>query len=157
MRDSSLRIQMVERQSNGAVLSHEPRENGFCSSHAGCSPGTVSSLCGSISRRVQSSQVFQLGSVSGDVICSIDLPRKSAGHRSLLAESWSPALPPGFRDSVARSTLARANEKRDWRIYADLAQILIRRARALYAQEELPVELTETVYAFDSTTVDVNS
>ena len=62
----------------------------------------------------------------------------------------------GFHSHVARSTLAEANEKRDWRIYADLAQILIRKARSLYAQEELPVELTETVYAFDSTTVDLS-
>jgi hypothetical protein len=62
----------------------------------------------------------------------------------------------GFRCGVARSTLAHANEKRNWRIYADLAQTLIRKARSLYAQEELPVQLTETVYAFDSTTVDLS-
>ena len=62
----------------------------------------------------------------------------------------------GFRGRVARSTLAKANERRDWRIYADLAQILIPKARRLYAQEELAVTLTETIYAFDSTTVDLS-
>ncbi len=62
----------------------------------------------------------------------------------------------GFRTRVARSTLAEANEKRDWRIYADLAHKLIGRARALYQQEPLGVELNETVYAFDATTIDLS-
>ena len=61
----------------------------------------------------------------------------------------------GFRGSSARSTLAYANEHRDWRIYADFAQILIGRARELYRGEALGVELDETVYAFDSTTIDL--
>jgi hypothetical protein len=61
----------------------------------------------------------------------------------------------GFRSSVAHSTLADANSTRDWRIYADLAQGLIRRARKLYAQESLGLELDETVYALDSTTIDL--
>ena len=61
----------------------------------------------------------------------------------------------GFRREVARSTLAEANETRDWRIYADLAQKLIVKARRLYANEELGLELEETVYAFDSTTIDL--
>ncbi len=61
----------------------------------------------------------------------------------------------GFRGGVARSTLAEANEARDWRIYADLAQKLIGKARGLYASEELGLELEETVYAFDSTTIDL--
>ena len=61
----------------------------------------------------------------------------------------------GFRSSVAHSTLADANGSRDWRIYADLAQILIARARRLYANEPLGVELAQTVYALDSTTIDL--
>jgi len=61
----------------------------------------------------------------------------------------------GFRSELARSTLAKANEQRDWRIYADLAQVLIREARQLYAHEELGVELEQTVYALDSTTIDL--
>ena len=59
----------------------------------------------------------------------------------------------GFRSSVAHSTLADANLKRDWRIYAELAQSLIRRARRLYSGDPLDAEIAETVYAFDSTTV----
>jgi hypothetical protein len=61
----------------------------------------------------------------------------------------------GFRSTIAHSTLADANQVRDWRIYADLAQILIRRARKLYAQEPLGLELDQTVYALDSTTIDL--
>jgi hypothetical protein len=61
----------------------------------------------------------------------------------------------GLRGQVAKSTLAEANESRDWRIYADLAQSLIRRARRLYAQDELGLELEQTTYALDSTTIDL--
>lgn len=62
----------------------------------------------------------------------------------------------GFRSSISRSTLAEANEKRDWRIYADLAQLLMGKARALYRQHPLGIDLQETVYAFDSTTIDLS-
>jgi len=61
----------------------------------------------------------------------------------------------GFREPVSRSTLADANETRDWRIYADFAQVLIRQARKLYAQDRLAVDLPDTVYALDSTTIDL--
>ena len=61
----------------------------------------------------------------------------------------------GFRSTIAHSTLADANRERDWRIYADLAQSLITRARRLYADEPLGVELDQTVYALDSTTIDL--
>jgi len=61
----------------------------------------------------------------------------------------------GIRGRVSRNTLAVANEKRDWRIYADLGQLLIHEARRLYAAEPLAVELDETVYALDSTTIDL--
>jgi len=61
----------------------------------------------------------------------------------------------GIRGRVSRSTLADANETRDWRIYADLAQVLIAQARALYAGEPFGVELDETVYALDCTTIDL--
>ena len=59
----------------------------------------------------------------------------------------------GFTSRVHFSTLARANRSRSWRIYADLAQRLIARARALYADEDLGLDLNETVYALDSSTV----
>lgn len=61
----------------------------------------------------------------------------------------------GFRGRVSRATLADANEVRDWRIYRDFAQVLIATARDLYRHESFGVELSETVYAFDSTTIDL--
>lgn len=61
----------------------------------------------------------------------------------------------GIREPVARATLAKANELRDWRIYADFAQSLIAQARKLYAAEDLGLELTNTVYALDSSTIDL--
>ncbi len=61
----------------------------------------------------------------------------------------------GIRSRVARSTLADANENRDWRIYADFAQVLIGIARPLYADEDLGLELDNTVYALDATTIDL--
>ena len=61
----------------------------------------------------------------------------------------------GIKSKVSKSTLAYANEKRDWRIYADFAQILITQARELYSQEEFENQLDETIYALDSTTIDL--
>jgi hypothetical protein len=61
----------------------------------------------------------------------------------------------GFRGRVSRSTLADAGRAHDWRIYADFAQVLIGQARQLYAREPLAVELEQTVYALDSTTIDL--
>ena len=61
----------------------------------------------------------------------------------------------GIRGKASRNTLANANTVRDWRIYADFAQILIQKARKLYAGEELAVQLDQTVYALDSTTIDL--
>ena len=72
-----------------------------------------------------------------------------------LAANASKLYAMGFRSPVKRSTLADANESRDWRIWSDLAAVLIRRARKLYASDSLDVGLDNTVYALDSTTVDL--
>ena len=61
----------------------------------------------------------------------------------------------GIRGKVSRTTLAKANENRDWRIYADFAQILIHQARTLYADEDFGMQLNREVYALDSTTIDL--
>lgn len=61
----------------------------------------------------------------------------------------------GIRGNVSRNTLANANENRDWRIYADFAQVLIKIARELYANDDFGLELKQAVYAFDSTTIDL--
>ncbi len=61
----------------------------------------------------------------------------------------------GFRSRISRSTLADANQRRNWRIYFDLAQVLISRARELYVNEPFGVELANTAYALDATTIDL--
>ena len=61
----------------------------------------------------------------------------------------------GFRSTIARNTLANANKVRDWRIYADFAQVLINIARSLYREDEFGVDLENTVYALDATTIDL--
>jgi len=61
----------------------------------------------------------------------------------------------GIRGQVSRNTLSNANNQRDWRIYADLAMILIHRARKLYINEPFGIDLNNTVYALDSTTIDL--
>ena len=61
----------------------------------------------------------------------------------------------GIRGKVSRSTIAYANENRDWRIYCDFAQILIHQARQLYANEDFGLQLDETVYALDATIIDL--
>lgn len=61
----------------------------------------------------------------------------------------------GFRSRICRSTLADANEARDWRVYADLAALLIKKARRLYAAHPLEVDLQQSVYALDSTTIEL--
>ena len=61
----------------------------------------------------------------------------------------------GFRSLIKKSTLADANERRDWRIWADLAVVLIRRARKIYIEEDLGLDLKNTVYALDSSTIDL--
>jgi hypothetical protein len=77
-----------------------------------------------------------------------DLEAALGARRTLLYQM-------GFRGRVVRSTLADANERRDWRIYADWAQTLIRRARKLYASEPFALELEQTVYALDATVIDL--
>jgi transposase len=61
----------------------------------------------------------------------------------------------GIRGNISRTTLAKANENRDWRIYAEFAQILIDKARTLYADEDFGIQLNREVYALDSTTIDL--
>ena len=77
-----------------------------------------------------------------DIVCCLRAMREKLYHI-------------GIRDKVSRSTLADANELRDWRIYSDFAQILIHEARGLYVEDGFGLELKETVYALDSSTIDL--
>jgi hypothetical protein len=77
------------------------------------------------------------------------------GFRACLSAQSAKLYHMGFRGPVRRSTLADANETRDWRIYAEFAQRLIAQARRLYAGDDLDVDLPSTVYSLDSTTIDL--
>src|SRR5260370_7038569 len=77
-----------------------------------------------------------------------DIEVSLAAHRRHLYRS-------GFGSLVKRSTLADANEGRDWRIYADFAHSLIKKARPLYADTDLGLDLDATIYALDATTIDL--
>ena len=77
-----------------------------------------------------------------DIVCCLRAMREKLYHI-------------GIRGKVSRSTLADANELRDWRIYSDFAQILIHEARGLYVEDDFGLELKETVYALDSSTIDL--
>ena len=77
-----------------------------------------------------------------DIVCCLRAMREKLYHM-------------GIRAKVSRTTLARANENRDWHIYCDFAQVLIHQARRLYADEDFGAQLKETVYALDSTTIDL--
>ena len=95
------------------------------------------------------------GPISLPRLRSTDLARKPARHRGCLRAQSCKLYHLGFRSTIARNTLANANAVRDWRIYADFAQHLIGIARQLYAEDPLALELDETVYALDSTTIDL--
>ncbi len=84
--------------------------------------------------------------------CRESLRKMAATLRALQAKLYHLGIP----GKVSKSTLADANEKRNWRIYADLAQPLIRRARTLYANDSLAVDLDATAYALDTTAIDLS-
>ena len=86
---------------------------------------------------------------------SAHLSRKSTRYRSLSSAQKSKLYHMGIQARISRSTLAEANEKRDWRIYADLSQSLIQIARKLYIDEDFGVDLDNTVYALDASTIDL--
>src|SRR5258707_10613042 len=113
------------------------------------------SLCGPL-RRTPQGQAFQLpGSISLDGVCATDVSREPARYRSLSSRSVFQALPPGSSRDCSAQYPGHANATRDWRIYCDFAQSLIGMARRLYVIEPFGVELKETVYALDATTIDL--
>ena len=134
---------------------HEPGQIGVCANHAAFAVDHVSPLRGALWRIVQGQELFLSRALSLHGLCSTDLSRKFARHRSVPARASGQAVSLGIKSRVSRSTLADANESRDWRIYADFAQSLIAIARRLYAGESFGVDLKDTVYALDASTIDL--
>jgi len=105
-----------------------------------------STLCQTLPWRLQTQDLFLLGSDSLHELRAANLSREFTRSRSLPARAQQTKLYHlGIRGQVSRNTLAHANSVRDWRIYADFAQVLITRARVLYADDNFGVELAQTV------------
>ena len=136
-------------------MRHEPWPDRLLSTDGASASQRISKVRSSLSRRLLFEELLLLESVSRHGFRPTDLQRKPARYRSLLTLPTEQALSYGIRSKVSRSTLADANELRDWRIYADFAQVLIRIARPLYADDPLGVELDQNLYALDSTTIDL--
>src|SRR5271167_3612791 len=114
---------------------HVPRQDPVCADHGLPAVEDLPSHRRSIQRRLPDAQPQLRRAVSRHGLCATDLPRKLARYRSVCGKLYHM----GIGAAVARSTLADANESRDWRIYFELAQRLIIKARALYVDEDFGV------------------
>src|SRR5580704_18569510 len=85
----------------------------------------------------------------------LPIARACADIEACLGSQPSKLYGMGLRGPVAKSTLADANELRDWRIWSTLAAVLVKRARKLYIDDDIGLDLVNTVYALDSTTIDL--
>ncbi len=108
-----------------------------------------------VGRQQRGSQLQLRGAVPRDGLGAVDVAESLRDIEATLGANSSKLYGMGMRHAVRRSTLADANETRNWRIWSDLAALLIRRARRLYASEPTGVELDNTVYCLDSTTIDL--
>src|ERR1700750_1228276 len=88
-------------------------------------------------------------------LLKLRIVRACATSKPVLGRNLQKLCSMGLRGPVAKSTLADANELRDWRIWSDLAAVLIKRARKLYLKDDFGLDLANTVYALDSTTIDL--
>jgi len=131
---------------------HERRSNCLFTDHGLPATTTFQVLRRSLSRRSSCPNLFLSRSVLLHEFCATDRARESSRHRSLPACHRSQA---GIKTRVSRTTIAKANEQRDWKIYRDVAMILIDQARMLYARQPLAMNLKRAVYALDSTVIDL--
>jgi len=143
------------RRGTSPKEAHAYRTDRILPSDAVSAAQRVPPLRGEVSRGRQSPQLH----LHGQFLC---LAFAQLTYRESLRdiETCLRAMQPklyhmGIRGRVSRSTLAEANESRDWRIYADFAQALIAQARPLYQNEGFGVELENAAYALDSTTIDL--
>ena len=112
-------------------------------------------VCSALSRRALSEALQFSWSVSSRSICSAYPSRGLRDIESCLCAQNNKLYHMGIWSKISRSTLADANEQRNWSIHADFTQSLIKIARSLYAEEDLGIELNNTVYALDASTIDL--
>src|ERR1017187_1851092 len=136
-------------------MGREPGTNRILSV-VGLSAGSrVPPLCGPLRRRCATAGLLLLGSVSGDGLRPTDLPGRPSRHRSMPAIFGRQAVPHGLPRPRVTLHVGRRHDAHDWRIYAEFAQVLIRIARPLYASDPIGVDLDQSLYALDSTTIDL--
>ena len=133
-------------------LGHEHRQDAFRAAHGFSALEQLRPDCRALRRQPRRAQAVLRRAISDHGVRPTDLLRDI---EACLSAQASKLYHMGLREPVRRSTLADANESRDWRIYAEFAQRLIAQARCLYASESLGAELTNSVYALDSTTIDL--
>jgi len=133
---------------------NEFRQNYLRPSHGLFAHERFPQMCQTLSRQLQNSKVC-LDQFLCIAFAQLTYRESLRDIETCLRAVHSKLYHMGFRGSIARSTLADANENRDWRIYADFAMLLIEKARKLYADDPFGVDLNETVYALDSTTIDL--
>src|SRR6266478_6068779 len=130
-------------------------QNDLCTADGLSSFKSFSALCQTLPGRLQTQEFFLLGSVSLHGLRAVNYRESLRDIEACLRAQQTKLYHLGIRGQVSRNTLAHANSVRDWRIYADFAQVLISRARVLYADDSFGVELAQTVYALDATTIDL--
>ena len=111
-------------------------------------------MCATLRGQLPGAEFFLLGPVSLLAFAQLTFRESLRDIVACLHSQERRLYHLGIRGTVSRSTLADANESRDWRIYADFAQLLIAEARRLYRDQDLGLDLANTVYALDSTTID---
>jgi hypothetical protein len=129
-------------------IANEFRENDFCSTDGLYTSIRIPKVRRAPRRQLQGQELRLLGSISHNGFCSTNLSREPARYRSLPPYGSGQTLSHGL-------SLSNANQVRDWRIYADFAQVLISLARSLYINDDFGIHLKKTVYAPDATPIDL--
>jgi len=115
----------------------------------------IQQMRSSLSRRIPHSNLFLFRSIPLHGLRSTDLSGESSRHRNMPAGHAAQALSCRDQGQSFSKYLGRCERKRDWRIYADFAHVLIGMARELYVDEDFGLQITEAAYALDSTTIDL--
>ena len=150
-----LKIQALDRIKMRNLYAYEFWSTCSCSTFGSRASRNALSPSQQIQCGVEGQALWSSTAVDLHGICSIDLAQWTSGYRSVFKFEARSTLSSGFQEPVAKSTLADANEKRAWRLWEDLAKSLINRARNLYQGESLGLDLDNTVYALDSSTIDL--
>lgn len=133
---------------------YEQWTESVCAAHQSSAPVRVSPMCATLRWQLSGAEFFLLGPVSAMTFAQLSYRESLRDIVACLRSQQRRLYHLEIRGRISRSTLANANETRDWQIYADFAQGLIGEARRLYLDEDLGVELANTIYALDSTTID---